>query len=447
MTCVVVLIGLSTVVTSSARLPGTAVTLSVGGPEGGYARAGFVGFSYEKDRLGAGVFDPANRALVGLFRRLGPGVLRVGANLVDMVGWNPTGAGGAAREVAPADVTRLGAFLRATGWTALYGINLKTNTPADAAAEARFAAGQLGDRLLAFEIGNEPDAYRTERSYEESFATYTAAIRAAVPDAAFDGPGTLTENWLPRFAARERGNGLRLLAMHAYVGGRRGASVPRLLMSGWSSVRFAEFEAALARAKSEAGIPSWRMTETNSFVQGGVPGISDVQAAALWSLDLMHGIAAHDGDGVNFHGGTSTQFPLTYSPITFEGSHPTAARAVYYGCLLWTLAGTGPLRQVSIVGSQLVSAWGIGDNLVVNNKNPWPVRIAARLAVPAAAAEEYLLTAPALASSAITLAGATVAPDGAFSPSPRRLGASGDRVVFDLPAGSAALLMPAGRVG
>jgi hypothetical protein len=435
------------VVTSSIRLPGTVVTLSVDGPVVGYVRPAFVGFSYEKDRLGAGVFDPDNPTLVHLFRLLGPGVLRVGANLVDIVNWNPAGAGGAPTEVSPPDVTRLAAFLLATGWTALYGINLKTNTPANAASEARFAAAALGDRLLAFEIGNEPDAYRTQGSYEESFEAYAAAIRAAVPDAVFDGPGTLTENWLPRFAVRERGNGLRMLAMHAYVGGKGGASIPRLLMSGWSSLRFAEFETALAEAKAAHHIPSWRMTETNSFVQGGAPGVSDVQAAALWSLDLMHGVATHDGDGVNFHGGTSTQFPLTYSPIAFSGRRPTGVGAVYYGALLWTLAGTGPLRRSSIVGSPLVSAWGVGDNLVVNNKNPWPVRVTADLAVPVDGAEEYLLTAPGLGSPAITLAGGTVRPDGSFAPSPRRLDARGQRVAFDLPAGSAALVVPAGRAG
>ena len=443
--CLTVLIGLSTVVTTSARQPGTAVTVVVGTAAAGRVGPGFVGFSYEKDRLGAGLFDPGNRPLVDLFRLLGPSVLRVGGNLVDMVEWNPDGTGGTASEVAPADVTRLGGFLRATGWSVLYGINLKTNTVARAVAEARFAARVLGRGLLAFELGNEPDAYLTQSAYQAAFEEYSAAIRAAVPGARFDGPGTLTENWLPGFAAREGRRGLDVLAMHAYVGGHLGASIPRLLVSGASSQRFAALEETLGRAKAVDGVPSWRMTETNSFVQGGVAGVSDVQAAALWSLDLLYGVAVHGGDGVNFHGGTSTQFPLTYSPIAFAGTRPTGVRAVYYGGLLWTLAGPGPLRRATVTGPPLVSAWGIGGSVMVDNKNPWRVRVTVRLAVPAARAQEYLLTAGSLSSTDITLAGSTVDAEGRFTPTPTPVALSGGRFVIDLPAGSAALVRTGDR--
>ena len=436
-----VLCGLSAVATASVHQPGTAVTLTVSPAAVGYVGPGFVGLSFEKDRLGAGVFDPGNAALVSLFRMLGPSVLRVGGNLVDIVGWKAGGPGGSEREVAPPDVVRLGGFLRATGWTVLYGINLKTNTAANAAAEARFVARTLGRSLLAFEIGNEPDQYRTQRQYEQEFEAYATAIRAAVPDARFDGPGTFTPDWLDSFAARGRRDGLDMLAMHAYIG-QNAASIPRLLMSGSSSPRFAAIETALQKARSAGGIRSWRLTETNSFLRGGAPGVSDVQAAALWALDLMHGVAAHGGDGVNFHGGTSVQFPLTYTPIAFSGSRPTGVRAVYYAGLLWTLAGTGPLRRASIVGGQLVSAWGIGDRLIVDNKNPWPVTVTAHLTVPAGRVGEYLLTAGSLASRDITLASSTVSADGRFTPAPQRLAATGGTVAFTLPAGSAALIVP-----
>ncbi len=438
--CLAVLVGLSTVATSSTREPGTAVTVVVGAATPVRVGPGFVGFSYEKDRVGAGLFDPGNRPLVGLFRLLGPSVLRVGGNLVDMAEWNPDGRGGSPAEIAPADVTRLAGFLRATGWTALYGINLKTNTVPRAVAEARFAARALGASLLAFEIGNEPEGYLTQKAYQESFEQYSAAIRAAVPGARFDGPGSLAEDWLPGFAAREGPRGLDILAAHAYIGTHRVATVPRLIASAASSARFASLEATLSRSASAHRIPSWRMTETNSFLQGGVAGVSDVQAAALWSLDLMYGVAAHGGDGVNFHGGTSTQFPLAYSPIAFTGSRPTGVRAVYYGGLLWTLAGTGPLRRASVVGTPLVSAWGIGGNVILDNKSPWPVRVTVRLAVPAAAAEEYLLTADSLSSTAITLAGSTVDAEARFAPSPRPLSLSGNGFVIELPAASAALV-------
>jgi hypothetical protein len=145
---------------------------------------------------------------------------------------------------------------------------------------------------------------------------------------------------------------------------------------------------------------------------------------------------------VNFHGGTSTQFPLVYSPIAFAGTRPIAVRAVYYGCLLWTLAGTGPMRRAAVSGPPLVSAWGIGGNVILDNKNPWPVRVSVRLAVPAAEAEEYLLTAASLSSTATTLAGSTVNAEARFTPSPKRLSMSDNGYVLDLPAASAALVRP-----
>jgi hypothetical protein len=133
------------------------VRITVNAARAGTVGSGFAGFSYEKDRIGAGVFDARDANLVNLFRLLGPSVLRLGGNLNDIVRWNPAGKGGSASEVAPSDVTKLAAFLKATGWSAIYGINLKTNTPANAASEAAFAAHALGTSLVAFEIGNEPN--------------------------------------------------------------------------------------------------------------------------------------------------------------------------------------------------------------------------------------------------------------------------------------------------
>jgi hypothetical protein len=439
----IVLSGLTLGVTAGAASPGQTVRVVVDGSVIGRVGPGFVGFSYEKDRVGAGVFDPGNRALVSLFRLLGPSVLRIGGNLVDMVNWDPHGAGGSAHEVAPADVRRLAAFLRATGWTALYGINLKTNTAANAAAEARFVAGALGGSLLAFEIGNEPDGYQSAQQYTQSFEQYATAIRRAVPDAVFDGPGTFDDpGWLPGFAAREAAHGLVMLSLHAYIGGPRSASVPRLVTAG-SLAKFSAEETALARAKAANGIRYWRMTEVNSFVQGGVRGVSDTVAAALWSLDLLYGVAAHGGAGVNFHGGTSTQFALNYSPIAFAGPHPVGVQSVYYGGLLWTLAGTGVLRGASTVGSPLVSAWGIGDNVIVNNKCPWRVRATITLPGGARQAREYLMTGGgSLHATALTIAGSPVDPDGRFTPDPVTVPVAGRTVVIDVPAASAALVVP-----
>jgi hypothetical protein len=418
----------------------TPVTVTVSHSAAGHVGAGFAGFSYEKDRVGAGMFDPHDTALVNLFRLLGPSYLRVGGNLVDIVNWNPAGAGGSASEIAPADVTKLAAFAKATGWHVIYGINLKTNTPANAASEAAFAAQALGTSLTAFEIGNEPNVYDTEAAYEASFTSYVAAIRSKVPTAVFDGPGTYRHGaWDAPFAAHEKNNGLAMLSMHMYIGSNTTASVAGMLASNPSS--FTSDATAIAGAASANGIPQWRMTEANSYFHGGAAGVSDVEAASLWSLDFMEGLAADGASGVNFHGGTSAQFTLNYSPIVFNGLTPTGVQGVYYGELLWKLAGTGALHTASVTGASGVSSWAIGNNVFIDNKGTSAITATVTLAAPATTASSYVLTAPSLTSKGVTIAGSAVSGDGGFTPAPKRIAVSGTRMTVSVPAGSAVLVV------
>jgi hypothetical protein len=401
---------------------------------------GFAGFSYEKDRVGADVFNASDTNLVNLFRLLGPSVLRLGGNLVDIVNWNPHGAGGSASEIAPSDVTKLAGFLKATGWQVIYGINLKTNTPANAASEAQFAAHALGSSLLSFSIGNEPEFYKSESSYQSSFDAFVAAIRAKVPGAVFDGPEVdSSTSWMEPFAEHEKDNGLVMLSMHDYIGDNTGASISGMLAS--NPGHFAADETAIQDAQLANGIPQWRMTEANSYYHGGAAGVSNVAAAALWSLDFMDGVATHGGAGVNFHGGTSVQFPLTYSPITFSGIDPTGVQGVYYGELLWELAGPGGLHPATVSGGTDVSAWGIGRNVIVNNKGGSPIRVSLKLTGPATNASVYVLTAPSLTSTAITIGGSAVSVTGAFTPVPQLIPVVGTTASVTIPAGSAALIV------
>jgi hypothetical protein len=322
----------------------------------------------------------------------------------------------------------------------IYGINLKTNTAANAANEASFAAKTLGDSLEAFEIGNEPNFYRTEATYETSYNAYVKAIRAAVPGAVFDGPGQGdSTSWVGTFAPHEKNNGLQILSTHLYIGNKTTATIAGMLASN-SSGRLPNAETVMGNAQSANGIPQWRMTEANSYFHGGADGVSNVQAAALWALDFMHGIASHHGAGVNFHGGTSTQFPLTYSPIVFNGLTPTGVQAVYYAELLWSLAGTGALHAATVSGASAVTAWGIGTNVIVNNESSATLTATVRLAGSASKASGYPLTAPSLSSKAITLAGSTVTASAAFHPAPQTLTISGSAVTVTVPAGSAVLI-------
>src|SRR5690348_9602153 len=90
--------GYGAVAAAAATAPAaTQVTVTVSTATNGHVGTGFAGFSYEKDRVGAGMFDAGDTNLVKLFRLLGPSVLRIGGNLVDIVNWNAKGAGGSAK--------------------------------------------------------------------------------------------------------------------------------------------------------------------------------------------------------------------------------------------------------------------------------------------------------------------------------------------------------------
>ena len=425
----------------SASAATTAVKVTVSSSTNGHVGGGFAGFSYEKDRVGAGMFDAHDTKLVNLFRRLGPSVLRIGGNLVDMTTWNPKGAGGSAAEIAPSDVQKLAGFLQATGWKAIYGINLKTNTAGNAASEAAFAARTLGGSLIAFEIGNEPNVYKTESTYETSFNSYVSAIRAKVPDAQFDGPGAYgNTSWLNPFATHESSK-LAILSMHTYIGNNTNSSISAMLASTQPGGKFPGQFAALQSAQNAGHLAQWRMTECNSYFHGGTDGVSNVEAAALWSLDFMYGAASHGGGGVNFHGGTSSQFPLNYSPIRFSGLTPVGVQAVYYGELLWTLAGTGSLHPATVSGASGVAAWGIGGNAIVNNKSSATLSATVTLTGSPTTAKVYVLTAPSLSSKSITIAGSGVSSNGTFAPTPKTVTVSGGKVVVSVPAGSAVLVV------
>ena len=116
----------------------------------------FGGLSYEKLEMTKGFFTSNNVPLVKLFSQIGPAVLRIAGGTVDTTGW--AGISNTI-PITAAEVDTLAGFVKAlpTNWSVIYGINLESNTPANCAAEATYAANALGSRLFGFEIGNEPE--------------------------------------------------------------------------------------------------------------------------------------------------------------------------------------------------------------------------------------------------------------------------------------------------
>ena len=334
------------------------LTVDTAHPYGALPRD-FVGLSYEMRELGVGNFDPGAGNLVNLFRTLGPGNLRIGGNTLDRdTLWEPAGQPPpqplptwVQDVVGPADITRLSHFIDATGWRTEVGINLGHYDAALAADEAATLRSTLGPRLFGAACGNEPNdwAHNGLRTPPYGYPQYLPdwqACAAAAGSTPLAGPDvsspTTTGAWVSQFAQAEK-NRLSVLTIHGYsVPG--GSSAAQLLSAKTDASEISNFSQELAGARA-AGLPI-RIDETNSAAGGGITGVSDTYASALWALDYSLLMAQDGFNGLNFHGGLGVcDAPLyngkfqIYTPICAANAADEKAKIYtaapeYYGLYL-----------------------------------------------------------------------------------------------------------------
>jgi hypothetical protein len=422
--------------------------------------AGMVGLSYEKSHLTDGYFTGDNAALVALFKLLGPQLLRVGGNSVDETTWYTAAAAdaGAATIITKADVDGLAAFARAAGWDVLYGVNMKTSNPALAAQETAYASGSLGANLYGFEIGNEVDLYTsTAQSATWSYPIFTtqwqdfeAAIEAATPGAPLTGPASASHyaTWTVPFATSE-GTHIELLTQHYYRANGQDATSTLTLLLQPDPALLTELKALQASVASPAkgSVGAYRLTECNSFYNGGAPDVSDAFGTALWAIDFLFTNALYGSAGGNFHGGGNGP---GYTPIADANGVVVGARPIFYGLLFFTRVGAGTLvGTASTVPATLnfttyaVEASDKTLNIVLVNKDPTTaVEVTVDAGEAVASASVTRLQAPALdATTGVTLAGAGIDPTGGWSPAaPPALPVSGHTITVEVPPASAALV-------
>lgn len=299
--------------------------------------ADFVGLSYEVQQLvDPNFFSVRNTGLIRAFREISPhGVLRLGGNTSEFAWWKPSpespepehpqtrevvGEPKASYYAVTAEAVRnLAEFLKATGWTCLYGIGMGTNTPARAAVEAAFVADALGSSLQYFQIGNEADLFGhhlrdpktwSAKAYLEEWLGLARAVAARVPSAKFGMPDVAANvGWLTEIAAAwpsiENPPHVTTLTHHYYFGGpatNPDVNIPNL-MSPATMARVQKTADIATGAANKVGARV-RMTEGNTCYRGGKPGVSDVFASALWSADYSLLLASNNYSGVNLHGGT-----------------------------------------------------------------------------------------------------------------------------------------------
>jgi hypothetical protein len=422
----------------------------------------FMGLGYEISSVARlGLLSRANQQYVQLVRRLGAhGVIRVGGNTADYARYAPGGAVVSTpygTVVNDAVLKELGGFLEATGWKLIWGLNLGSGSVADAIAEAKTIQEIAGERLLAFEIGNEPDLFPGERhrdrdySYEDwlaDYRRYKGDLRAQFPHLPLAGPDVAGKtDWVTRFAADE-GKDCVLLTHHYYREGQSPTSTIQKLLG--VDPKLQPRLDQLRAASQSCGVP-YRICEVNSFSGGGRPGVSDTMAGALWALDYLFTLAYNGCSGVNMETGVNQHnFISSYSPIGDDEHGHYTAKPEYYGLLAFSLFGRGELMDVAVDGAApAIKAYATGPTdrtllLTLINKGETDARLHIDTGDRAADGQVGVirLMGPRVdATAGITLGGSQMTSQGTWERGtqevqPVRRG----QVTIELPAASAAIV-------
>jgi len=296
----------------------------------------FIGLSYENMQLeDPSFFSPRNTGLIAQFRAISPrGVLRLGGNTSEFNWWKATPAQAAPERklvlkdgsrpqdtlyaITPETIHELDGFLKATGWSCIYGLNLGFGTPETDVPEAEFVFKTLGPRLQYFQIGNEVDMFVQYHLrdadtwnvdlYLQQWLVIARAVQKAIPAAKFGLPDVASKvPWLTSIADQWAGVAdkphVTMLSHHYYWNGPPSnpkATVPLLLQAAPAVAEKGEIARAAA-AKMGCG---YRMTEGNTVFRGGKYGLSDVFASALWAADYLLTLMSLGYSGVNLHGGS-----------------------------------------------------------------------------------------------------------------------------------------------
>jgi len=405
--------------------------------------AHFLGLSFEAAALGQISRYAHHGDLVTMLRSLGPGVIRFGGITADEdVAWTdpltPRPAW-ASSTIGPAQMRAIGELARRSGWRVLLTVNLAHYDPQAAAREVAYASRSLGPLLAGVEIGNEPNSYASHglrenpwlaQGYEEEVAIYREAIAALTPGVPIAGPDVsgsgIFKDWGEAEALAQVPS---LLTGHHYPLGCAQVPPPSIEQLLSPAIRGLE-ERSLATYLSVSLINNipLRIDEANTVSCGGVPGISNTFASALWATGYITQVMASGTAGINLEGNPSNCVGYTPlcapSPAALAGGRLRAQPEWYALLLTRSLLGARPLpTTVQSDGSPnlVVAAFsGPGrtiQEVLVDDEAPGSRPLAVRLDAVAGmgAASVLRLTAPSPgATGGVLLGGHAVAANGSF---------------------------------
>lgn len=414
----------------------------------------FLGLSFEAAAISQIAQYTDRGDLVKLLRSLGPGVLRLGGITADEnVAWTDAATPRpvwASSTIGPEQMHAIGVLARRSGWSVLLTVGLAHFEPIAAAREVAAAHRALGHYLAAVEIGNEPNAYGSHgfrelpwiaQGYVEEVGEYREAIAALTPGVPIAGPdvsgsGAFAE-WGGEEALAQRP---ALLTGHHYPLGCAQTPAPSIetLLSAVTREREARSLATYLAVAHANGIPL-RIDETNTVSCGGVAGISDTFASALWATGYITQVMAAGVAGINLQGNPANcagYTPLCGPNATALATGRLRAQPEWYALLLSrSLVGDRPLPStISVEGSpgentpaesapNLVAASFAGPGhtlkvMLVNDEpqGTSPLELHLDVGAGLGAAEILRLTAPSpSATGDVLLAGRAVAANGSWS--------------------------------
>jgi hypothetical protein len=415
----------------------------------------------------------------------GPVVLRVGGNSADHTIWDARQRAQPrwVVELTPAWLQATRKVVRRAGVRLILDLNLITGSPSAASVWAHAAEAGLPKRSIAgFEIGNEPDIYSrlfwvtrlssrgldasilprevTSGGYAADFRAYARRLKRLAPHVRLLGPAianpVLHADWVSKLVAKARPE-LGMITAHRYLytacavpGSPSYPTIERLL-SDRASAGLARSLAQVVADAHRAGLP-FRLTEVNSVTCGGIRGVSNTFATALWAPDTLFELLRAGVDGVNVH----VHAASINAAFTFD-RRGLVPRPLLYGMVMFARTlGTGArLLPVEVRNRRRlhVKVWAVavaggGLHLLVIDKGERAARVTLRVPPNGPASVQRLLS-PSVASHAgVRLAGQSLDARGRWIGRRvvSRLVPSADGYKLTVPGYSAALVSVSGTL-
>jgi hypothetical protein len=350
-------------------------------------------------------------------------------------------------ELTPAFIVRTARIVKALRLRVILDLNLVTGSPRLAGAWAYIAEKTMPrGSIIGFEIANEPDLYDrafwlfttageqfsgralprdiTPESYAQDYNAYARVLARLVPHVPLLAPALAnplaSRKWIALLLAGPH-PGLGEVSGHRYPysacalrGWRLYPTIGRIL-SEQATAGTARALRTVVKLAAHADLP-FRLTEINSITCGGLAGVSNSFATALWAPDAVFEYVRTGIRGVNLH----ARVGAINDPFTFDARGGLVVHPLLYGLILFarTLGPNARLLNTQWHASvPHLKAWAVAVgkstlHVLLLNKGPSTAGVAMTLPASRRASLQRLLAASPAALSGETLAGQSLNRDG-----------------------------------